>query len=178
MQNKIKQFNPPLKAEKGITLYLAVITLSAALATALFVAKSLTKEYTISTELANSLKAVYVADSAIEYTLYQVRNATYDPILKSVDINLPNGIHTLSCSGFGGACANSLTTLQTLFTNTDVPGLTPLTSSSYSVKGQLIAPGTTIGCPVSTTAPNCMYLQTNGSYGGTNRAMEIIYENK
>lgn len=165
------------KNQQGITLYLSIITLSAALATALFVAGALVKEYKISTSLFNSLKAVYVADSVTEYTLYQVRRAAYDPATQSVAITLPDGIQTLSCTG--GVCANSLTALPTLFTHqtAGANGLA-LSSSTFSVKGQIIAPGSVTGCPASSTAQNCVYLQASGGYGGTNRAIEIVYENK
>lgn len=177
------------KNQRGITLYLAVITLSAALATALFVAGSLTREYKISTGLANSLKAVYVADSVLEYTLYQVRTTTYTVSSASADITitLPNAATaTLSCpASLGIVSCNPLSTgsLTSLFSDTSLTSLAGIapTGSTFSVKGQLVSTaGSVAGCPSDPLAPppNCVYLTASAGYGGTNRAMEIVYDNK
>lgn len=175
------------KNQRGITLYLALITLSTALATSLFVAGSLTKEYKISTELTNSLKAVYVADSVIEYTLYQVRSGEYTvtPSTASINITLPdNTTVPLSCpvntSDLSLNCSNSVLkeSLAPILSTANCSSLLGIADSACSISGQLIVPGTVTGCPLTSTAPNCVYLRADGSYGGTNRAMEIVYENK
>src|SRR3989344_6766888 len=59
--------------EKGSAIYLALFTLSAVLATALAVSTVAVGELKISKEVVNSMQAVYVADSAIEYTMMEVR---------------------------------------------------------------------------------------------------------
>lgn len=172
--------------ERGITLYLAMITLSAALATALFVAGSLTREYKISNGLANSLKAVYVADSVIEYTLYQVRTGAYavTSTAASITITLPDtSSATLSClvnadESLNCSTATSEASLVPILPAASCSSVLGIANGACSISGQLIAPGTVMGCPSITTAPNCVYLRANGSYGGTNRAIEIVYENK
>lgn len=173
------------KDQQGITLYLAIITLSAVLVTSLSIASALVKEYKISNDLANSLRAVYVADSVTEYTLFQTRSAAYTvtALDGSISIPLPNSGGTtvkLSCPVTGGvvSCSSpSTTSLTTMFSNSTISNLTGIvpTGGTFSVKGQLIAPGSVSGC---SSGPNCVYLQASGGYGGTNRAMEIIYENK
>lgn len=176
--------------ERGITLYLAMITLSAALATALFVAGSLTREYKISNGLANSLKAVYVADSVIEYTLYQVRTGAYAVTSTdaSITITLPDtSSATLSCDVNPDLSLNCpasalaiATSLVPILSTTNCSSLLGIANGACAISGQLIAPGIVAGCPSDPLAPppNCVYLRANGSYGGTNRAIEIVYENK
>lgn len=174
------------KNQQGITLYLAVITLSAALATALFVAGSLTREYKISTGLANSLKAVYVADSVTEYTLYQVRNAAYtvDSTKASISFTPPSSSPvTLSCDvnpDLSLNCPSSVlaTPLVPILSTASCSSLLGIANGTCAISGQLVALGAVAGCPATSTAPNCVYLRASGSYGGTNRAMEIVYENK
>lgn len=179
------------KKQRGITLYLAVITLSAALATALFVAGSLTKEYKISTGLANSLKAAYVADSVTEYTLYQVRSSAYTvtPSTASITITQPSTANaTLSCPVNIDGSLNCFTptsltsipqaSLVSILPAANCSSLLGIANSACAIGGQLVARGAVTGCPSTTTAPNCIYLRASGSYGGTNRAMEIVYENK
>lgn len=171
--------------QQGITLYLAVITLSAALATALFIGGSLTREYKISTGLINSVKAVYVADSVTEYTLYQVRSAPYTVTVSdaSITITLPDSsTKTFSCPVVAGTldCATSIvsSSLVPVLSTSNCSSLLGIPDSSCSIQGQIISLGSVSGCPLNSTGPNCIYLKANGSYGGTNRAMEIVYENK
>src|SRR3989344_5894698 len=67
-------------SDKGITIYLAMLVMSGALAVALSVSTLMVGEFKISGETVNSLKAVYVADSNMEYVLYQTRpGGTYTP---------------------------------------------------------------------------------------------------
>src|SRR3989344_9662407 len=61
--------------ESGITIYLAMLVMGGALAVALSVSTLMVGEFKISGETINSLKAAYVADSAMEYALYQARPA-------------------------------------------------------------------------------------------------------
>src|SRR3989344_9601474 len=69
-----------LKADGGITIYLAMLVMGGALAVAFSVSTLMVGEFKISGETVNSLKAVYVADSNMEYVLYQTRPAgTYAP---------------------------------------------------------------------------------------------------
>ena len=60
--------------ERGSAIYLALFTLSAVLATALAVSTVAIGELKISKEVVDSMQAVYVADSAMEYTMMEVRN--------------------------------------------------------------------------------------------------------
>src|SRR3989344_2248524 len=59
--------------EQGSAIYLALFTLSAVLATALAVSTVAVGEYKISKEVVDSMQAIYVADSAMEYTMMEVR---------------------------------------------------------------------------------------------------------
>lgn len=148
------------KNEKGVILYLAMLMLSAALTTALFVSTIFVQEYKISKEVADSLKAVYTADTAMEYTLYQSRIDTtfssFAVVTAGAHVNLLPG----SCepSVFSTGMANKTCRIDAYL---HVP------------KGTIGVPG----CPAASTAPDCTRIIAKGSYGTTNRAMEIVYEN-
>ena len=55
--------------ESGITIYLAMLVMGGALAVALSVSTLMVGEFKISGDTINSLKAVYAADSNMEYVL-------------------------------------------------------------------------------------------------------------
>ena len=63
--------------ERGSAIYLALFTLSAVLATALAVSTVAIGELKISKEVVDSMQAVYVADSAMEYTMMEVRKPEF-----------------------------------------------------------------------------------------------------
>lgn len=144
--------------ESGITIYLAMLMLSAALATALFVSTVFAREFKISKEVADSLKAVYAADTAMEYTLYQARVDTTFPSFFVVTagsyLNLPTG-----------NCEPSVFSTDTA-------------NKKCSIDAYLhVVPGTIPDCPAASTV-DCTHIITKGSSGGINRAIEITYENK
>ena len=146
--------------ERGITIYLAMLMLSTALTTAIFVSTVFVREFKISKEVADSLKAVYAADTAMEYTLYQSRVDTtfssFDIVVANNHLKLPTG--SCETTVYATAAANKKCIVDAYL---------------------LVPPGTTgvPGCPITSTAPDCTRIVTKGSYGAINRAMEIVYEN-
>ena len=73
IQNSLKAISYKLKADSGITIYLAMLVMGGALAVALSVSTLMVGEFKISGDTINSLKAIYVVDSVMEYGLYQLR---------------------------------------------------------------------------------------------------------
>lgn len=141
--------------QKGVTIYLAMLIMSSALATALFVSSVFMREFRIVREVADSARAVYIADSAMEYSLYQGR------IAKSL------GNSAIESSlAFPGSC-----------------GMAVVPTVSGAVCNVLVIPaaplGTIPGCSVTPdcTATDCMYITSKGSYGSVNRAFEIVFPN-
>ena len=61
------------KSEKGITLLLVVVLLSAILSIGVGIFNIVFGELMIATELADSFRALYAADQGIEWTLYRDR---------------------------------------------------------------------------------------------------------
>ncbi len=144
--------------ERGVILYLAMLMLSAALTTAIFVSTIFVQEYKISKEVADSLKAVYAADTAMEYTLYQARvDTTFSPFT----VVVANDHLTLS----PGSCESAAFTASAA-------------NKTCKVDVYLHAPlGTVPGCLAISAAPDCTRIITKGSHGSINRSMEIVYEN-
>ena len=149
--------------EEGSAIYLALFTLSAVLATALAVSTVAVGELKISKEVVNSMQAVYVADSAIEYTMMEVR--------KNPESSLYNSgagvttLDTIPCEAqihFAGPAFNTGNTKCSADVNNDV------------------APGTHSNCRESIGTDfgaDCTRIEARGSFGNTNRAMEIVFEN-
>lgn len=168
-ESKIKQFlfflpaiNYKLKAEDGSAIYLALFVLSAVLATALAVSTVAVGELKISKEVVNSMQAVYVADSAIEYTMMEVRKNPDSSLY-----NLGAGTTILppdTCKiqmHFVGASFNTDSMKCSADINNDVP------------------PGSYSNCRASIAdlGADCTRIEARGSFGNTNRAMEIVFEN-
>lgn len=155
-----------------------MLLMSAALATALFVATVLVREYKISKEVTDSLKAVYMADSAMEYTLYKMRVPT-----PSDTTGLMQGSFVFtaaeSTSGFSTSTNPYMFNLPSSICYSAVGyvsnanGLGCRMDVLLDYSKTLNAPG----CPSSSTAPSCTKVVTKGSFGGTNRAIELVYEN-
>ena len=146
--------------ESGITIYLAMLVMGGALAVALSVSTLMVGEFKISGETINSLKAVYVADSAMEYALYQARPAgTYAT---------PPSMLTTSWG--------SVDTNTTVSYSSCPPGLS--LGTVCNIKIMLIAKSTSsvVSCS-SSSAPDCIKVVARGSIGGINRALEIVYPN-
>lgn len=150
-----------LKASDGITIYLAMLMLSTALTTAIFVSTVFVREFTISKEIADSLKAVYAADTAMEYTLYQAR---VDTTFSSFIVINTDGHVRLPIENCEAAIYNFATTAQKKCV---------VDAYIHTPKGTTAVPG----CPASSSAPDCTRIVTKGSHGTINRAMEIVYEN-
>lgn len=149
--------------QKGITLYLSLLLMGTAVTIALFVSGTFVRELRISTDVINSMKAVYVADTATEYTLYQVRIAAGTP---------PN----FDTTALSVVTADEHYNLGTTSCTSAILGGTGETVCSLEVFPSVL-PGSRPGCPVTTTAVNCTRVETRGAYQGVNRAMEIVYEN-
>lgn len=147
--------------EKGITLYLAMLVMSGALATAIFVSGVFVREFKISKEVADSLKAVYAADTAMEYTLYQARIDTtfssFDVVVVDDHVRLPTG----SCE-------------STVYDSTSSVNKKCIVDAYLHVP---LGAASVPGCPATSAAPDCTRIITKGSHGTINRAMEIVYEN-
>lgn len=148
----------PNVLERGVILYLAMLMLSAALTTAVFVSTIFVQEYKISKEVADSLKAVYAADTAMEYTLYQARVDTtfslFNVVVLNDRVNLPTG----SCETvvYAADAINKKCNIDTYLH---------------------VGLGTIPDCPSTSVAPDCTHIVAKGSYGIINRAIEITYEN-
>ena len=163
LNNKIKNKQKLRTHEQGSAIYLALFTLSAVLATALAVSTVAVGELKISKEVVNSMQAVYVADSAIEYTMMEVR--------KNPESSLYNSgagvttLDTIPCEAqihFAGPAFNTGNTKCSADVNNDV------------------APGTHSNCreTIGTDfGADCTRIEARGSFGNTNRAMEIVFEN-
>lgn len=148
--------------ERGVILYLAMLMLSAALTTAIFVSTIFVQEYKISKEVADSLKAVYAADTAMEYTLYQAR---VDTTFSSFTVITANDHVRLPTGGGSGSCE------ETVY-GTGVASKKCTTDAFFHV-----GLGTIPDCPSISAAPDCTHIVAKGSYGSINRAIEITYEN-
>ena len=135
---------------RGIALYLAVATMSGALAIALFMSLVFIKELRISQDVTNSIKAAYVADTIMEYALYQVRQTSSPVNLNITDCSDQDIITSLSSTA---KCV--VTSDQNVFINSD----TLCTSANYP------------------TATGCTEIFASGAYSGINRKIEIVYPN-
>lgn len=144
--------------ESGVILYLAMLMLSAALTTAIFVSTIFVQEYKISKEVADSLRAVYAADTAMEYTLYQARVDTtfslFTVVVASDHLKLATG-----------SCEATVYTTSAANKKCDI--------NTYLHVGL----GSIPDCPSISAAPDCTHIVAKGSYGVINRAIEITYEN-
>lgn len=149
--------------QDGITLYLSMLLMGTAVTIALFVSGTFVRELRISTDVVNSMKAVYVADTATEYTLYQVRIAAGTP---------PD----LGTTPLAVVVADERYNLSTSGCTSAILASAPDTQCSLEVFTSIL-PGSVPGCPATTTAPDCTRVETRGAFQGVNRAMEIVYEN-
>lgn len=67
------------KREKGITLLLTMIILSASVLIATLVAAIVVTQFKLSSDVNYSMIAIYAADSGVEWQLYQIRQAKTVP---------------------------------------------------------------------------------------------------
>lgn len=67
------------KREKGIALLLTMIILSAAMLIAMLIATIVVVQLKLSSDVGQSVIAVYAADSGMEWQLYQIRNGVSVP---------------------------------------------------------------------------------------------------
>lgn len=168
------------KNEKGVILYLAMLMLSAALTTAIFVSTIFVQEYKISKEVADSLKAVYVADTAVEYAMYQVRTpATVSATTLS---GLSFASKTAADIGADGSLlAVSLASVYHYLSPTACATNINIGGGNHACDIKIVLDvdktKNVIGCPVATAATDCTLIIAKGSYGTTNRAIEIVYKN-
>jgi len=157
--------------ESGITIYLAMLVMGGALAVALSVSALMVGEFKISGDTVNSLKAVYVADSNMEYVLYQTRpEGTYTP-----DSN--TNVNTL------GTKWDTLTLDLNIYTtsNTIESAVCPTDFSSEAVCGFKIRmikrQDSSASTCFNSTASDCTEIVARGTFGNVNRALEITYPN-
>lgn len=68
------------KREKGIALLLTMIILSAGSLIAMLIATIVVIQFKLSSDVNNSMIAVYAADSGVEWQLYQIRNGVSVPV--------------------------------------------------------------------------------------------------
>ena len=136
-------------SERGITLYLAIVTMSGALAIALFVSSVFIKEFRISQDIVNSIKAVYVADTVMEYSLYQARQT---PSLLTLDMT--------NCSNLAPVASLSSTAKCSVISST---------VNTYAIDSSLNS--------ICALSSNCIQITASGAYAGVNRRIEIVYPN-
>ena len=171
----MQQFNnstiQQLSNEKGITIYLAMLVMGGALAVALSVSTLMVGEFKISGETINSLKAVYVADSNMEYVLYQTRpEGTYTP-----DSN--TNVNTLDMK-FGTLTLD----LNNSIASNDIERTgCPAGFSSEAICGFKIRmikkEDSSVSTCLNSTAADCTEILARGSFGNVNRALEIVFPN-
>lgn len=168
-------------SQQGVTLYLAMLMLSAALTTAIFVSTIFIREFKISKEVADSLKAVYVADTAVEYALYQVRASEFE--FTAIDLA------SLSFESKSVVDADAESSLMAISNSGEYYRLPPflcaerlnIGTSGHACEIKVVLDVkkdlNISGCPSDPIVPNCTRIISKGSYGGANRAIEIIYKN-
>lgn len=94
------------KNQRGISLYLAVGSITVLLAIVVGVSTILTKQFKMIREMGDSVVALYAADTGIERVLYDVINQRIDPNAFYWD-NLSNGASyqtDVYCCGAGANC--------------------------------------------------------------------------
>src|SRR3989344_4168064 len=156
LNNKIKNKQKLRTHEQGSAIYLALFTLSAVLATALAVSTVAVGELKISKEVVNSMQAVYVADSAIEYTMMEVR--------KNPESSLYNdGAGTTALDA--NLCEYQMHFAGQTFDTGSI-------KCSADVNND-VAPGTHSNCrqSIADLGVDCTRIEARGSFGNTNRAM-------
>jgi len=174
-----------MNTEKGITIYLALLTLSAALATALYVATAHVSEFKTSQEAQKSLKAVYAADSAVELALFESRKNVFSPSDPLYDSSVWSTLQAKRGSTIiplFTADSFSPTTKFNVGAST-CSSLIPATlSASCDIKVNTnVTNAENQRCPLSATS-GCTQITSTGQYGSgssaINRAIEIMYANQ
>lgn len=162
LNNKIKNKQKLRTHEQGSAIYLALFTLSAVLATALAVSTVAVGELKISKEVVNSMQAVYVADSAIEYTMMEVRKNPTSNLY-----NLGTGVRSLDTN----LCEAQIHFVGSAFNTSNL-------KCSADVNNDVV-PGTHSNCSqsIADLGVDCTRIEARGSFGNTNRAMEIVFPN-
>jgi len=172
----MQQFNnstiQQLSNEKGITIYLAMLVMSGALAVAFSVSTLMIGEFKISGDTVNSLKAVYVADSNMEYALYQTRpEGTYTP---DSDTN----VNTLDTRwGVLRLDLNNSDIVSNEISHTDCPpDFLPEMICGLKIR-MIKKENSSVSTCRDSSATDCTEVSVIGSFNNINRAMEITYPN-
>jgi len=159
-------------SDKGITIYLAMLVMGGALAVALSVSTLMVGEFKISSETINSLKAVYVADSNMEYALYQTRpEGTYTPDSDTRVNRLDTrwGVLTLDLN-------NDIVSNEIIHTDCP-PDFLPEMICGLKIRMIEKTNSSVSTCRDSLLATDCTEVSVIGSFNNINRAMEITYPN-
>ena len=171
----MQQFNnstiQQLSNEKGITIYLAMLVMGGALAVALSVSTLMVGEFKISSETINSLKAVYVADSNMEYALYQTRpEGTYTPNsdTKVNTLDTRWGVLTLDLN-------NDIVSNEIIYTDCP-PDFLPEMICGLKIR-MIEKTNSSVSTCLNSSATDCTEVSVIGSFNNVNRAMEIVYPN-
>jgi Tfp pilus assembly protein PilX len=156
LNNKIKKL---LQANRGTAIYLSMFLLTGVLAIALAVSTIAVGENRISKEAVNSMQAVYIADSAVEYTLHEVR------ILENTSPLTANDMVTLPPA----ECKLKVNIHENYWS-------VNRTECDVTVDNS-VSPGSFFNCPaiLANTNDVCVRVVAKGSFGGTNRAIEIVF---
>ena len=160
-----------LQADKGITIYLAMLVMGGALAVALSVSTLMVGEFKISSETINSLKAVYVADSNMEYALYQTRpEGTYTPNsdTKVNTLDTRWGVLTLDLN-------NDIVSNEIIHTDCP-PDFLPEMICGLKIR-MIKREDSSVSTCLNSSATDCTEVSVIGSFNNVNRAMEIVYPN-
>src|SRR3989344_5318517 len=157
--------------EKGITIYLAMLVMGGALAVAFSVSTLMVGEFKISSDTVNSLKAVYVADSNMEYVLYQTRpEGTYTPDSDTNINRLETKWDTLTLK-----LNNNIT--SNIIESADCPiGFSSEAVCGFKIRMIKKEDSSASTC-LNSSAVDCTEISTKGSFGNVNRALEIAYPN-
>ena len=160
-----------LQADRGITIYLAMLVMGGALAVALSVSTLMVGEFKISGETVNSLKAVYVADSNMEYVLYQTRpEGTYTP-----DSN--TNVNTLGTKWDTLTLDLNSSTVSNHIERTDCPaGFSPEAICGFKIR-MIKKEDSSVSTCLNSTASDCTEIVARGTFGNVNRALEIVFPN-
>lgn len=158
--------------KRGVSLIIVFLIMSICVSVALGISTILISQIKITRSMGDSVRAIYLADSGIEKTLY------YD---KNPDIisNIPGGVTRGICYGAISSCfllsTNShcspsaycdsvnCNNCNISFTDGFLPGVLPQ-SNSYGMKIVISS--------VNSTSTDS-YFQSTGNYNGTSRLIEL-----
>lgn len=110
-----------MKMKRGVSILIAILVISVVLATGLAVANIFILELRTSGLASESVQALYAAESAVEWRLYEVRYATTSPqpvMTNSTTFNLVSGSSTSTIKAIGIYTRNGVERARRAFETT------------------------------------------------------------